>query len=93
VIFFFSGLNVYLDLLKSSVTAITGNSQFIAIGCLNGDLCIYTPGGRRMFPSKLVSDLIQTSQHPLVRGLLPTCTGTKQQFLAVVSVGYDHHRS
>lgn len=41
---------VWKDLLKSSVTAITGNSQFIAIGCLNGDLCIYTPGGRRMFP-------------------------------------------
>ncbi|KAJ7559671.1 hypothetical protein O6H91_04G095700 [Diphasiastrum complanatum] len=42
------------DRLAGKATALTGNSNFWAVGCEDGSLQVYTVAGRRAFPSMLV---------------------------------------
>jgi len=45
----------WVDYLPSEVTAVGGNSEFVAVGCIDGSLYLYSPAGRRLLPALLLS--------------------------------------
>lgn len=48
---FMRGIKIeWIDYLRSSVVLMTGTSQFVAVGCEDGGILIWTPSGRRFMP-------------------------------------------
>jgi len=45
---------LWKDRLNTKVNCISGNKLFIAIGCVNGDVYIYNPTGRRILPCMIL---------------------------------------
>ena len=56
----------WTDYVGSNVCAVAGNAEFVAVGCLDGSLYVYSPAGRRVLPAIMLGCPAPSDPYPML---------------------------